>query len=543
MASMTTSTTRNLRRRAVGVVLLAGITAGAGACGNRLSEDRLMAAAGRDNTAGIDPGSQQVPGDGSSVGGPETFASPAVADPGSTGADGAGASSGAATPAAAPAGNTGSASAPGAAQAGSGSARSANAGGTGASTGSAGGAAGKRAASPGGASGGTGGTKTVPGAGGAPGSGQAAPAAGGSCSGAKAPIVIGSVGEYSGLLGPILAPGVKSLQAWVAATNAKGGLNCHPVKLVVYDAGGDPARNQSLTQRAVEQDKVIAFVYNGAALSGQASAEYLKQRRIPVVGEEGAQPWVCYSPNGFPIMSSCDEGIQGIYQVLAQVIKPGNKVAAITCNEVPFCTGYVNNAEKYAKEAGFKLVYNGSVSMTQPDYTSACVQAKNAGAQALALGMVDSAANRVKRSCKSVGLDVPFISNGTAFSAAKPGDGMDGAWIASGVRFTPPSHPAVADWLATLKQYVPGTGATANGGIGWVSAKVFELAAKAMPDTPTSQAVLEGLWAIKGNDIGGMTRPLTYVKDQPAVQSPGCWFPAKMNDSKGGWTGDYRVCL
>jgi branched-chain amino acid transport system substrate-binding protein len=355
--------------------------------------------------------------------------------------------------------------------------------------------------------------------------------------------VIGSVGEYSGLLGPILAPGVKSVQAWVAATNAKGGLNCHPVKLIVYDAGGDPARNQALTQRAVEQDKVIAFVYNGAALSGQASAEYLKQRRIPVVGEEGAQPWVCYSPNGFPVMSSCNEGIQGIYQTLAQVIKPGEKVAAITCNEVPFCTGYVNNAEKYAKEAGLKLVYNGSVSMTQPDYTSACVQAKNAGAQSLALGMVDSAASRVKRSCKSVGLDVPIISNGTAFSAAKPGDGMDGAWIASGVRFTPPSHPAVAEWLATLKQYVPGTGASANAGIGWVSAKVFELAAKAMPDTPTSQAVLEGLWTIKGNDIGGMTRPLTYVKDQPAVQTPGCWFPAKMDDRKGGWTGDYRVCL
>jgi len=242
-------------------------------------------------------------------------------------------------------------------------------------------------------------------------------------------------------------------------------------------------------------------------------------------------------------MSSCDEGIQGIYQVLAQVIKPGEKVAAITCNEVPFCTGYTNNAEKYAKEAGLKLVYNGTVSMTQPDYTSACIQAKNAGAQSLALGMVDSAANRVKRSCKSVGLDVPIISNGTAFSAAKPGDGLDGAWIASGVRFTPPSDPAVAEWLATLKQYVPGTGATANGGIGWVSAKVFELAAKAMPDTPTSQAVLEGLWAIKSNDIGGMTRPLTYVKDQPAVQTPGCWFAVKMDDNKGGWTGGTQVCL
>ena len=34
---------------------------------------------------------------------------------------------------------------------------------------------------------------------------------------------------------------------------------------------------------------------------------------------------------------------------------------------------------------------------------------------------------------------------------------MDGAWIASGVRFTPPSDPAVAEWLGAMKQYVPGT--------------------------------------------------------------------------------------
>ena len=541
MTSVKTSAGRRAGRRVAVAAALAVMAAGAGACGNRLDDGRLQAAARQTS------GGQPAPGAASPAAGAGSEApAPAGATETTSAAAGNSATSPAAatTPGAAPVANASPASPAAAAQTSSGAAKTPAAAAARSSAGvtGSGGAAGNNPASPG--PNGAGGAKTVPGGGGVPGGGApAAPAPGGACNGTKAPIVIGSVGEYSGLLGPILAPGVKSVQAWVAATNAKGGLNCHPVKFVVYDAGGDPSRNQSLTQRAVEQDKVIAFVYNGAALSGQASADYLKQRHIPVVGEEGAQPWVCYSPNGFPIMSSCNEGIQGIYQVLAQVIKPGDKVAAITCNEVPFCTGYTNNAEKYAKEAGFKLVYNGSVSMTQPDYTSACIQAKNAGAQALALGMVDSAANRVKRSCKSVGLDVPMISNGTAFSAATPGEGMDGAWIASGVRFTPPSDPAVAEWLAAMKQYVPGTVATANGGIGWVSAKVFELAAKAMPDTPTSQAVLDGLWAIKGNDIGGMTKPLTYVKDQPAVQSPGCWFATKMDDSKGGWTGGTRVCL
>jgi branched-chain amino acid transport system substrate-binding protein len=539
MASMKTSARRSHRQRVVGAVLLAAMTAGASACGNRLSEDRLMAAARGQNNAGINAGDQQLPASGD--GGSEStgMTDTGWTDTGSAGGDVTGADPGSSTPAAPGNVNSGGPAVGG--RAGSGSAKPANAGGTGSKAGStaAAGVAGKNPASPRSAAG----AKSVPGAGGGTpgGAGQAAPRVGGSCSGAKAPIVIGSVGEYSGLLGPILAPGVKSVQAWVAATNAKGGLNCHPLKYVVYDTGGDPARNQAMTQRAVEQDGAIAFVYNGAALSGQGSANYLQQRRIPVIGEEGAQPWICYKPMGFPVMSSCDEGIQGIYQVLVKVIKPGNQVAAITCNEVPFCTGYRNNAERYAKEAGLKLVYNGSVSMTQPDYTSACVQAKNGGAQALVLGMEGTAASRVRRSCKSVGLDVPIISNGTAFSASTGDPGMEGAWIAAGVRISPPNHAGVAEWLAAMRQYVPGTGASANGGIGWVSAKVFELAARNMPDTPTKEAVLEGLWSIKGNDIGGMTRPLTFVKDQPAQQAPPCWFANQLG--KGGWAGDTRVCL
>ena len=140
----------------------------------------------------------------------------------------------------------------------------------------------------------------------------------------------------------------------------------------------------------------VLGVNNGAPLSGQASADYLHQRHIPVIGEEGAQPWVCYDPMGFPIMSSCDEGIQGIYQMLAKVVRAGDKVAAITCNEVPFCVAYHNLAEKYATEAGLKLVYNGTISMTQPDYTSACLEAKNAGAKMLVLGMENTSAARVR---------------------------------------------------------------------------------------------------------------------------------------------------
>ena len=57
---------------------------------------------------------------------------------------------------------------------------------------------------------------------------------------------------------------------------------------------------------------------------------------------------------------------------------------------------------------------------------------------------------------------------------------------------------------------------------GWVSAKTFEAATQHLPDNPTSADVLAGLWSIKGNDLGGLTYPLTFEKDKPSPRKT-CW--------------------
>src|SRR6185436_14975802 len=94
MASKKTSPRRSPRQRVVGAVLLAAMTAGASACGNRLSEDRLMAAAASQNNAGIKAGN--VPGSGDS--GSESIAPSGITDTGSAGTDVTRADTGSPTP-------------------------------------------------------------------------------------------------------------------------------------------------------------------------------------------------------------------------------------------------------------------------------------------------------------------------------------------------------------------------------------------------------------------------------------------------------------
>src|SRR5207249_4907127 len=73
---------------------------------------------------------------------------------------------------------------------------------------------------------GTPGGQAAPGAGAGAGAGGAAPAAANG-----APILVGALGQTSGIVGAAVGPALPALQAWTAATNAAGGIKGHPVKL------------------------------------------------------------------------------------------------------------------------------------------------------------------------------------------------------------------------------------------------------------------------------------------------------------------------
>ena len=378
-------------------------------------------------------------------------------------------------------------------------------------------------------------------AGGAAGGGEVAPATA-QCTGQKTPITIASVGNFSGVLGAILSQATQVIAAWAASVNAKGGLNCHPIRYIVHDDGGDPARNQALVRQSVEQQGAIAFVYLASPIAGAASVDYIQRNRIPVIGEEGGNPWSCTNSMYFPIMTACSHAIDGSYRVLKDVVGAGTRVGAMSCTEVPFCSAWQARAGEAARLAGLSLVSNQGVSLAQPDYTSACISARDAKSQMMVLGIDSNSMIRIQRSCRSVGLDVPIIGPGSAYStdATSKAD-LEGSWAASGVRFGTPDHPAYAEMLRTVKQYAPGIKTLApNGAIGWVSAKVLEQAAQKVSDNPTSKEILEGLWSIKNNDIGGMTKPLTFVRDQPAPVEPRCVWAIEISD--GAWQHRKQVC-
>ena len=376
--------------------------------------------------------------------------------------------------------------------------------------------------------------------------GSPSPVAPAGAQGALAPILIGSVGTQSGIVGASISEGIKALQAWVNGINAGGGLHGHPVKLIVGDDGGDPAQHRALVQQFVEQNHVLAFVYNDAPLTGQASVDYLNRKHIPVVGSELAGQWFYQSPMFFPQAASglvlTDVSIRGVANVVVPQGK--TKVAFLTCVEAQYCTDAARVWPGLAPQVGLQVVSNGSASLATPDFTSQCLNAQGRGAQVFIMAMDSNSVDRVAANCAAIGFHPIFSwASSVTIDRHRTDPNLSGAVlpIPSAPWFVK-ANPAIVEFQTAMARYAPGVVVGGSSENGWVAGKLFEAAASNLSSTPTTTDILNGLWALRSNDLGNLTIPLTFTQGQDAPSTE-CWYVATIGG--GSWLspdGGQRHC-
>ncbi len=374
--------------------------------------------------------------------------------------------------------------------------------------------------------GGTGGSGTTGGStGGTGGVGVTAAASG-------TPIRLGSVGTTSGPIGGALAPGVRAAQAWAAWVNANGGIAGHPVQLVVADDGGDPAKHRSLVQQFVEQRGVVAFLHTTAALSGQSAVSYLEGKKVPVIGSEGGSPWFLTSPVYFPQMPSDTRLASSFGNLMAALGKPKGftKVAVVSCAEAQGCASATTAAG--FTQAGLQIVYRARASLAQPDYTAPCLAAKNEGAQMLFVALDGQANQRLADNCAAVDFHPLLVHSAQSTTPAElKRPSMEGAYVGqSTAPWFSTGIPAVAEFDRVLRSYAPSVAADGSAIQGWVSARLLEAALRKAPDPTTSAGILEGLYAIRGDDLGGLTYPISFTRgaSNNAGNMPACYWLVKV---------------
>lgn len=350
-------------------------------------------------------------------------------------------------------------------------------------------------------------------------------------------IKVGTVGFNSGVGGAATRGGLAAIRAWEQWVNANGGVAGHRVQVLTADDAGDPAQSRAARQRLVEEG-VVAFVGNTDVLTGGNFLEYHAKTRVPVVGGIGAS-YYYDSPFYFPPNSYAPARFTATLAAVADQIPGGARVATIVCVEDrATCTDAGQTWNAQASRYKLDVVYQAQVSIAQPDYTGECIAARNADATVVLLAMDAAGTERLARSCARQGYRPRFaglIGSDTLASV----EALDRFIFASpSFPWTDTGAPNRAAFRRAMATYAPGVALDVNATSVWTSAVLFAHAIEAIDRRAriTNEDVLRGLWALRNDDLGGLTYPLTFTEGQKTTPRV-CYFPMTITGGKWSATG------
>ena len=348
------------------------------------------------------------------------------------------------------------------------------------------------------------------------------------------PIVIGTVGGFSGAQASSQGGVPKALQAWASSVNASGGINGHPVRLIVKDLGDNLAGGLTAVKELVEQDHVVAIV--GEQDNGDASwASYVASTGVPVVGGLGIDLPFVQNPDFFAAGTNTFALLYGLQMVAKQ---NGPKLGILYCAESPQCAGSVTLNQGIARATGLQLPVNIKISATAPDYTAVCQQLKSAGVQSYFIADGSAIVLRVAQQCVQDGLTAKMVSFDGSVTANWASTAAINGMIAveDDAPWFDTSTPAMRQFHSVISRYAPDLGNLLgpNTFYSYVAGQLFQKAVSSIPSgtAVTPASVKAALYTLKGETLGGIAPPLTFTPGQPALVN--CYF--EMGQSNGQFT-------
>src|SRR5512133_2738851 len=98
---------------------------------------------------------------------------------------------------------------------------------------------------------------------------------------AAEPLKVGALLAVTGPAAFLGAPEARTLQMLVEDLNARGGVDGHPIQLVIKDTAGSPEKAVSFAKQLIEEEQVFAII--GPATSGETM-------QVKALAEEAKTP-------------------------------------------------------------------------------------------------------------------------------------------------------------------------------------------------------------------------------------------------------------
>lgn len=315
-------------------------------------------------------------------------------------------------------------------------------------------------------------------------------------------IVIGQTAAQSGPQAPI-GTAKWGLQAFIAATNAKGGVNGKKLKLISYDDSYQPSQTTALTKKLVYDDGAFAIVGSIGSPTVAAVYKTLDEAKVPLLSMGSGSP-IFYQPGlkyvfpSWPIYTT-DGKTMGAF---VKKHFPGQSTAVIYQNDSfgkPILEGIKSILGKVDEEVPYVP--------SQVDFSSVVIKLKSQGIKVVMLATIATPGAQILNQMASLKYKPTRIitASGCGYDGIfKTVKSLNGTYCTA---FLPPAgsdNPQWTELASAMAKYTPGHAPNVYAAWGWLAGQVTYAGLSKIKGPITRAAFVEALETLRDYDtIGG----------------------------------------
>lgn len=345
---------------------------------------------------------------------------------------------------------------------------------------------------------------------------------------AQEPIKVGLTGPLSGslsLLGQSVRDGVET---FFAEINDKGGVNGRKLQLIAEDDAYEPMRTIAGARKLVEQDKVAALLAPTGTAQTAALLPFVQESKTPLLFPYGFSKALTNPPKRYVFTTLPEVRVQMI--ILADYILKElkqNKITAIYQND-DFGQDAVSGLEERLgkdKITLTKLPFDRGTT----NFSGVAAQAQQAGVQHVVFLGIPKDAALVLREMSRLGFKPQFSGHnalGDPQTFQLAGNLVEGALAVAVMEPLDSEKPAVKEFIAAQKKYLPRTQPTTYSMHGYAAGKLFAEALRRSGGKTDAEAIVAALESVKDFETGFMG-PTTFGPDRHAGNLSGAMMKAE----------------
>ena len=265
------------------------------------------------------------------------------------------------------------------------------------------------------------------------------------------------IGEYASLTGSEATFGQSSHNGLMLAVEEinKQGLLGKQVKLITEDNQGKPSETQTVVQKLINRDKVVAIIGEVASSRSKAGAPICQAAKIPMITPASTNPEV--TTIGDYIFRVCfidpfQATVMSKFAINSMKVK---KVALLIDQKNAYSTGLADNFRKVFTVMGGDIVEEQKYSAGDKDFKAQLTSIKAKNPEAVFIPGYYTDVNLISIQAREIGLTCPlFGSDGwesEKLTEGKAKDALEGSFFSTHVSADDPS-PNIQNFIKKYQE-------------------------------------------------------------------------------------------